>query len=211
LVVFVLQVARAEQSRVPEGGDDQTLMELVARGDTAALDVLYARHAPLVFALCLRIVRSRPEAEEVLQEVFWELWRSGDRYLAERGSVRVYLVQLARSRALDLLRMRRRRENLLASAGGPTVIAAETRGEDMNKGALAAAIVGEDSQRVRSALRVLSDAERCVVMLAYFDGLSQSEIAARLGEPLGTVKTRTRRALMRLRGMLVDGNEGGAN
>jgi len=196
---------------VPEGGDDQTLMELVARGDTAALDVLYARHAPLVFALCLRIVRSRPEAEEVLQEVFWELWRSGDRYLAERGSVRVYLVQLARSRALDLLRMRRRRENLLASAGGPTVIAAETRGEDMNKGALAAAIVGEDSQRVRSALRVLSDAERCVVMLAYFDGLSQSEIAARLGEPLGTVKTRTRRALMRLRGMLVDGNEGGAN
>ena len=196
---------------MPEGGDDQTLMELVARGDTAALDVLYARHAPLVFALCLRIVRSRPEAEEVLQEVFWELWRSGDRYLAERGSVRVYLVQLARSRALDLLRMRRRRENLLASAGGPTVIAAETRGEDMNKGALAAAIVGEDSQRVRSALRVLSDAERCVVMLAYFDGLSQSEIAARLGEPLGTVKTRTRRALMRLRGMLVDGNEGGAN
>ena len=125
--------------------------------------------------------------------------------------MRVYLVQLARSRALDLLRMRRRRENLLASAGGPTVIAAETRGEDMNKGALAAAIVGEDSQRVRSALRVLSDAERCVVMLAYFDGLSQSEIAARLGEPLGTVKTRTRRALMRLRGMLVDGNEGGAN
>ncbi|MGH9888428.1 MAG: sigma-70 family RNA polymerase sigma factor, partial [bacterium] len=184
---------------------------LVARGDTAALDALYARHAPLVYALCLRIVRSRPEAEEVLQEVFWELWRSGDRYLAERGSVRVYLVQLARSRALDLLRARRRRENLLASAGGPGVVAAEIRGEDTNKGALAAAIVGEDSQRVRSALRGLTDAERCVVMLAYFEGLSQSEIAARIGEPLGTVKTRTRRALLRLRGLLVGGDDGGAN
>jgi len=197
---------------VPEGGDDQTLMELVARGDGAALDALYARHAPLVFALCLRIVRSRPEAEEVLQEVFWELWRSGDRYLAERGSVRVYLVQLARSRALDVLRVRRRREGLLASAGGPSVVAAEIRGEDTHRGALAAAIVGEDSQRVRSAMRTLSDAERCVVTLAYFDGLSQSEIAAQLGEPLGTVKTRTRRALLRLRGLLVvDPDEGGAN
>lgn len=197
---------------MPEGGDDQALMELVARGDGAALDALYARHAPLVFALCLRIVRSRPEAEEVLQEVFWELWRSGDRYLAERGSVRVYLVQLARSRALDVLRVRRRREGLLASAGGPSAIAAETRAEAASKGALAAAIVGEDGRRVRAALRALSDAERCVVMLAYFEGLSQSEIAARLGEPLGTVKTRTRRALLRLRGLLVeDLDEGGAN
>ncbi|MGH2897726.1 MAG: sigma-70 family RNA polymerase sigma factor, partial [Solirubrobacteraceae bacterium] len=83
--------------------------------------------------------------------------------------------------------------------------------EDTNKGALAAAIVGEDSQRVRSALRGLTDAERCVVMLAYFEGLSQSEIAARIGEPLGTVKTRTRRALLRLRGLLVGGDDGGAN
>jgi RNA polymerase sigma-70 factor (ECF subfamily) len=189
---------------VPEGHDDLSLMELVARRDASALDALYARYAPLVFALCMRVLHSPAEAEEVLQEVFLELWRAGERYAAERGSARVYLIQLARSRALDRVRVRRRREGLIAEAGGPALVASELRagGDPAKHDALSEASLGEDKQRVRAALRGLSESERRVVMLAFFEGLSHSEIAARLGEPLGTVKTRIRRSLLRLRSLL---------
>jgi RNA polymerase sigma-70 factor (ECF subfamily) len=196
---------------VPEGHDDLYLMELVARRDASALDALYARHAPLLFALCMRILHSSPEAEEVLQEVFLELWRTSERYAAERGSARVYLVQLARSRALDRVRVKRRREGLIAEAGGPVLVANELRagGDPARSDALAEASLGEDKVRVRAALRELSETERRAVTLSFFEGLSHSEIAARLGEPLGTVKTRIRRALLRLRGLLggIDGED----
>jgi RNA polymerase sigma-70 factor (ECF subfamily) len=201
--------ARAEREPVAEGRDDLTLMELVARRDASALDALYLRHASLVFALCLRILRSHAEAEEVLQEVFWELWRSSGRYAAERGSARVYLVQLARSRSLDRLRLRRRRETLLADAGGPSALAAELGGDGRMPNALAAAVSGEENRQVREALCELSEAERRAVTLSFFDGLSHAEIAAQLGEPLGTVKTRIRRALLRLRGLLMAPGNGG--
>ena len=189
-----------------ERRDDLTLMELVARRDAAALDALYLRHSSLVFALCLRILRNHAEAEEVLQEVFWELWRSSSRYAAERGSARVYLVQLARSRSLDRVRLRRRREALLADAGGPSVIAAELGGEQRGASGLAAALSSEERTQVFAALKQLSEAERKAVTLSFFDGLSHAEIAAQLGEPLGTVKTRIRRALLRMRGALVGGD-----
>jgi len=188
---------------VAERRDDLTLMELVARRDATALDALYLRHASLVFALCLRILRNHAEAEEVLQEVFWELWRSSSRYAAERGSARVYLVQLARSRSLDRVRLRRRREALLADAGGPSVVAAELSSEVRGGSGLSAALSSEERTQVRAALRELSEAERKAVTLSFFDGLSHAEIAARLGEPLGTVKTRIRRALLRMRSALV--------
>ena len=190
-----------------ERRDDLTLMELVARRDSAALDALYLRHASLVFALCLRILRNHAEAEEVLQEVFWELWRSSSRYAAERGSARVYLVQLARSRSLDRVRLRRRHEALLADAGGPSVIAAEFGGESKGRSGLAAALSSEERTQVFAALKQLSEAERKAVTLSFFEGLSHAEIAAQLGEPLGTVKTRIRRALLRMRGALA-GSEG---
>ncbi|MFI5317412.1 MAG: sigma-70 family RNA polymerase sigma factor [Myxococcota bacterium] len=183
--------------------DDLTLMELVARREASALDALYLRHGSLVFALCLRILRNHAEAEEVLQEVFWELWRSSSRYAAERGSARVYLVQLARSRSLDRVRLRRRREALLVDAGGPSVIAAELGGDGRVLNALAAAVAGEEHRQVRAALCELSESERRAVTLSFFDGLSHAEIAEQLGEPLGTVKTRIRRALLRLRNVLV--------
>ncbi len=189
---------------MPEGRDDLTLMERVARCDPTALDALYVRHAPLLFALCVRILRNRSEAEEVLQEVFWEVWRSAGRYSAVRGSPRVYLLQLARSRALSVVRLRRRRDGLLADAGGQDVLAAELLGAQADSNALAATMQDEESRRVRSALGALPEAERCVLMLGYFDGLSQTEIATKLGEPLGTVKTRMRRGLLHLRERLAD-------
>ncbi len=192
-----------------ERRDDLTLMELLARRDAAALDALYLRHSSLVFALCLRILRSHAEAEEVLQEVFWELWRSSGRYAAERGSARVYLVQLARSRSLDRLRLRRRREALLADAGGPALVASELGGDARLPNALAAAVSGEEKLQVQAALCELSESERQAVTLSFFDGLSHAEIAAQLGQPLGTVKTRIRRALLRLRTLLA-ARSGGA-
>lgn len=195
--------ARAEQGRVSERRDDLTLMELVARRDAGALDALYLRHSPLVFALCLRVLRNHAEAEEVLQEVFWELWRSSSRYAAERGSARVYLVQLARSRSLDRVRLRRRREALLADAGGPAVVAEELGNDARGPSALSAALSSEEQRQVRAALCELSESERRAVTLSFFEGLSHAEIAAELGEPLGTVKTRIRRALLRLRTVLV--------
>ena len=197
---------------MPEGRDDLTLMERVARCDPTALDALYVRHAPLLFALCVRIVRNRSEAEEVLQEVFWEVWRSAGRYSAVRGSPRTYLLQLARSRALSAVRLRRRRDGLLADAGGQDALAAELLGAQAGSNALAATVQDQESRRVRSALRALPEAERCVLLLGYFDGLSQSEIATKLGEPLGTVKTRMRRGLLHLREQLVDkAGTGGVN
>ena len=182
-----------------EGPDDLTLMERVARCDPTALDALYVRHAPQLFALCARILGNRPEAEEVLQAVFWEVWRSAGRYSAVRGSPRIYLLQLARSRALSVVRLRRRRDGLLADGGGKDALAAELLGRQADSNALATAMQDEERRRVRSALRELPESERCVLLLGYFDGLSQSEIATKLGEPLGTVKTRTRRALLHMR------------
>lgn len=196
---------------MPEGRDDRTLMERVARCDPTALDDLYVRHAPLLFALCVRILRNRSEAEEVLQEVFWEVWRSAGRYSAVRGSPRVYLLQLARSRALSVVRLRRRRDGLLADAGGRDALAAELLGVQADSNALAATMQDEESRRVRSALRALPEAERCVLMLGYFDGLSQTEIATKLGEPLGTVKTRMRRGLLHLRERLEEPETGGVH
>jgi RNA polymerase sigma-70 factor (ECF subfamily) len=194
---------------VAEGRDDLTLMELVAQRDATALDALYLRHASLIFALCLRILRNHAEAEEVLQEVFWELWRSSSRYAAERGSARVYLVQLARSRSLDRVRLRRRREALLAEAGGPSVVASALGGDARESSALQSALAGEQHRQVRAAMCELSESERRALTLSFFDGLSHAEIAAELGEPLGTVKTRIRRALLRLRHVLVTPGEGG--
>jgi len=189
---------------VPDARDDLSLMERVARREPAALDALYLIHAPLLFALCVRILRNRPEAEEVLQEVFWEVWRTGGRFAADRGSPRVYLLQLTRSRALSALRLRRRRDGLLADAGGLRALATELVDAQPDASALDTAMVGQDRQRVRNALRALPEAERCVLLLGYFEGLSQSEIATQLGEPLGTVKTRMRRGLAHLRAALVD-------
>jgi RNA polymerase sigma-70 factor (ECF subfamily) len=120
----------------------------------------------------------------------------------------VYLVQLARSRSLDRLRLRRRREALVADAGGPTAVATALGNEVRAPNALAAALSGEENRQVRAALCELSESERRAVTLSFFDGLSHAEIAAQLGEPLGTVKTRIRRALLRLRGLLVNSGSG---
>jgi RNA polymerase sigma-70 factor (ECF subfamily) len=162
------------------------LLKRVAQGDAQALGEFYDLFAGLVHGLALRILRDRSDAEDVVQEVFVQAWRQAARFDATRGTPEAWICTITRSRALDRLRRRAvRRED---STDEPPVSSAAPRAEE----ALA----------VRAALRTLSADQRAALELAYYEGLSQSEIADRLGQPLGTVKTRIRTAMLRLRGML---------
>jgi RNA polymerase sigma-70 factor (ECF subfamily) len=184
------------RSDCPDG--DAVLLERIAGGETAALEEFYDRYGGLVYAVCLRILRDASDAEEVLQEVFFEIWRRGDRYDPARANARVYLVHLTRSRALDRLRRIRRREEI-----GRRGLAVPTLDDEAGAPPLDQAVAAEERRRMRLALRSLPEAQRTAVMLSFFDGLSHSEIARELDTPLGTVKTRIRKGLVRLREILL--------
>jgi RNA polymerase sigma-70 factor, ECF subfamily len=159
------------------------LVRRLAAQDQSALAEFYDRFASLVNALALRILRDSSDAEDVVQEVFLQAWRQADRFDASRGSPEAWLCTIARTRAIDRLRRRAaRREEPEESAPPPS-------GAPRNEEALA----------VRKAIDGLSDDQRRALELAYYEGLTQTEIATRLGEPLGTIKTRIRTAMIRLR------------
>jgi RNA polymerase sigma-70 factor (ECF subfamily) len=170
-------------------------MEAIVSGDTAALAALYDRHSGLVFTLCLRILNDRSEAEDLLTDVFWELWSRADRYDPARGSPLTYLLTLSRSRAIDRRRtgMRHRRvhweENQMGEQGSESGEASPLDG----------AISKELGCKIRAAVARLDPAQRQAVELSFFDDLSHGEIAERLGKPLGTIKTHIRQGLIRLR------------
>jgi RNA polymerase sigma-70 factor (ECF subfamily) len=170
------------------------LLRRMAAGDREAFAVFYDRYAPVVFPLILRIVRERADASDVLQEVFWEAWQSAGRYDASRGSPEAWMVMQARSRAIDRVRSTRRRGDTFVAPLDEAMAAAPA--EDSPR---AAAEAAEDRGTIRSALERLPGAQREVIELAYYAGLTQTEIAERLKQPLGTVKTRIRLGLERLR------------
>jgi len=170
---------------------DRACIERLLAGDTSAMEELYDRHNDLLYSLVRRIVMIASEAEDVIQETWLHAWRSAGSYDASRGSVGAWLVTVARSRAIDRVRSegtrRRTREAVEAEPQGtvapdPLATAAET----------------QRRERVRAALGQLSPQHQEVLDLAYFGGLSQAEIAARMSAPLGTVKSWTRQALARL-------------
>ena len=172
---------------------DADLVARIAERDESALTTLYARFAGTLLALCTRILGQSGDAEEVVQETFIQVWRQAARYDPARSSVNGWLVLIARSRAIDRLRNRRvvERSALAADQEEPTP---DTSPEgDRN------VFFAERRARIRRALAALPGEQRAVIELAFFRGLTQSEIALRTGTPLGTVKTRTLLAMKKLR------------
>jgi RNA polymerase sigma-70 factor (ECF subfamily) len=162
------------------------LLDRLAAGDPAALGEAFDRYSGLVNGLALRILKDTAEADEVIQEVFLQVWRQATRFDRARGSAEAWICTITRTRALDRLRRRTSRredsaEALEGSGDAPRTV---------------------EALAVRQALSTLPADQRTALELAYYEGLTQSEIAERLGAPLGTVKTRIRTAMIRLRDVL---------
>lgn len=168
---------------------DRKLIEQIAAGHEDAVAALYDRHSRLLFGLVLRIVRDRAEAEEVLQEVFWAVWSKAHSYNPALGVPAAWLVRLARNRAIDRVRNNHVRERTHEAT-------AATLAPDSPE---QAAVRGQRQAGVVSALGRLPDEQRVLIEQAYYFGWTQSELAARFGLPLGTVKTRIRTGLIALR------------
>lgn len=175
-------------------------MKGIATRDDTALRKVYERHAALVMTVCVRVLRDRGEAEDVLVDVFWELWDRFDRFDVERGTLRTYLTTLARSRAID------RRRALSSRGAGRTQSLEQTPPAVAHSpGPVAGVINDEHHQLVRQALDTLEPDQRKAIECAYYDGLTHSEIAEHLNKPLGSVKTYIRTGVNRLKAKLVRG------
>ena len=183
----------------PAQEDDVALLKAIAARNEAALAQLYDRYRAILFGLLMRILNNREEAEDVLQEVFLQVWRKATDFDENRGRPFTWLVTLARSRGIDRLRTLAARERVAETS-------AREVSEDISDAATDA-FKSEQRGLVTKALSQLPDEQKRPLMLAYFDGLTQSEIAARLGAPLGTVKTRMRTGLISLRELLAGQGE----
>jgi RNA polymerase sigma-70 factor (ECF subfamily) len=183
--------------------DSIYLLQQIAGGDREAFGRFYDRYATLAFSFALRLLGSPSDAEDLLQEIFLQVWRQAPSYNPERGTPEAWLIMMTRSRGLDKLRSRRRRDSTMGSPGEPARIEQVAQVERPTQTA-------EAKLSLQGALAKLPEAQRVVLELAYFDGMTQTEIAAHLGEPLGTVKTRMRTGLERLRGFLGTVASGGS-
>jgi RNA polymerase sigma-70 factor (ECF subfamily) len=178
------------------GSETSALIERIAAGDRDAFSRFYDLLAPTAFGLIRRVLRDPEAAAEVLQEVFWQVWREAPQYDPKRGSPEAWLVMRAKTRAIDRLRSIRRRDRTFVAPVDESVArSSEEPAENP-------AVVAEDRSLIQTALAQLPEPQRRVIEMAFFEGLTQSEIAIRLREPLGTVKTRARLGLERLRGAL---------
>jgi RNA polymerase sigma-70 factor (ECF subfamily) len=174
--------------------DDRDAIRRIASGDPVGLEALYDRHATLVYSLALRVLRDTGEAEDVTQDVFARVWASAVRFDPARGAVAAWLTVMARSRALDRLRRRRHPAAPVASEdAGLTDIPDPAPSVELM------AATAEQVTAARDALAELPADQRTTLELAYYEGLTQVEIAERTATPLGTVKTRIRVGLQRLR------------
>jgi RNA polymerase sigma-70 factor (ECF subfamily) len=186
-------------SAVQISEQDFELMRRIASRDQDALWSLYDRHAKWVCALGLRMLHNRADADDLVSEVFWEVWNKSARFDPTRGSAKTYIANLTRSRAIDRQRSGSHRAKSAEDAQNskPAVTPAELEGNPFDH-----AVHDERRERVRSALRQIDRNQREALELAFFEGLSHSEISIRLSKPLGTVKTTIRQGLIRLRDCL---------
>src|SRR5579862_288421 len=174
-------------------------MERLLQRDASALEILYDRYGRPVYSLVLRIAQQPASAEEIVQDVFLQLWRSAGRFQVSRGPLEPWLFTMARNRALDFLRLKREKQR---------------RREDSDSDLVPSAVVRPDpegdidqsrrAEKVRALLGSLPEAQRRAIEMAFFEGLTHSEIAAATGEPLGTVKSWIRGGLLRLKDSLAE-------
>lgn len=194
-------VRRCRLHRIEAGtSGDAELFGRIVRKDREAFASFYDLWAPVLFNFCVRILRDVRDAEDVLQEVFVQVWREAGRYDPTRASLKTWLFTITRSRALDRYRSRRSVDRRFAADSGDLPDVAS--GEDVQTRSLL-------KQAVVRSLARLSENEQAVLKLAYFEGYTQEEIAARLNEPLGTVKSRARSGLAKLAGFFAGEGSGG--
>jgi RNA polymerase sigma-70 factor (ECF subfamily) len=180
----------------PSREADADAMRRMADGDATALGELYDRHARVLFSLAVRILRDHRDAEEIVQDVFAQAWRQAARYDTLRGVVVAWLLMMTRSRAIDRLRARRGQPPLHVDAAAMRDVADAGEPVDL------ALLTADQIAQVRTALEALPEAQRTAIELAFHEGLTHAEVAERLAQPLGTIKTRIRLGLLRLRAAL---------
>ena len=189
-------IDRSGRGWTEDRAGDHAALARMARGEGDAVAELYDRHARPIYSLALRILGDATEAEDIVQEVFSQAWKQAARYNASRGAVGAWLLTLTRSRAIDRLRAKRAR---------PGEVSGERAADQLvDAGPPADLLVlsSEQVARVRAALDELPLLQRAAIELAYYEGLTHAEIADRLEQPLGTVKTRIRLAMLKLRDVL---------
>ncbi|HXI11507.1 MAG TPA: sigma-70 family RNA polymerase sigma factor [Thermoanaerobaculia bacterium] len=174
----------------------QDLLPAVATGDIDAFAALYDRHSSILFGLLVRILNNREDAQEALQETFTQIWTRATMFDAARGSELAWVLSIARSRGIDRLRSRKIRSERESEAGQEISVIS---GGVEHRSGIDAAVASQTAVLVRTALAELPEPQRKALELAYFEGMSQSEIASSLGEPLGTIKTRMQLGMKKLR------------
>ncbi|NJM45750.1 MAG: sigma-70 family RNA polymerase sigma factor [Alkalinema sp. RU_4_3] len=177
---------------------DPKLIEALQRHDRNALSAIYDRYSGLVYKIALKMLHQEESAADLTQEVFLELWKRPERYQSDRGSIGVFLSVMTRSRALNRIRTAKSQQNLLQRAGRNAMT------ESTANPNLEQATLSELSSMVTQALQQIPEAQRQVLEMAYYEGLSQSDITEKTGIPLGTVKSRSRQGLLKLRDLLKD-------
>ena len=203
-IMFAMDDQASSSADLETGSESDlaALMEAVKARDRSAFAMIYDTTVRRIFGLALRITQQQELAEEVVNDVYLQVWRKADAYAPERGKVIAWLCILCRSRALDALR-RSSTPNRQAAVDGGSV--SEQNGPDLPHDLLAAV---EQGSAVRSALSMLSDTQRQLVALAYFRGYTHSELARFLGMPIGTVKTHLHRAMIKLKELMSNSEYG---
>jgi RNA polymerase sigma-70 factor, ECF subfamily len=169
---------------------DLALVTAIRSGDQGAMATLYDRYSPIVYSVALRVLQDTGAAEDVLQDIFMQLWRNPGAFDASRGNMGAWLAVIARHRAIDRLRRRRPENDIedVVVSVEPDLATEADRSRSLD--------------RIRAALRTMSPPQRSALEMAYFEGLTHVEIAEKTGEPLGTIKTRIRTGLLSLRKVL---------
>ena len=187
----------------PDEPDDLQLLERIASKDREALNVLYTRYMTPVYSLSLHMLKQPSLAEEVTQDVFLNIWLKADSFNASRGNPRSWIMSVTHHRVIDVIRSRRRSHTLTDPEGYETLERLPSSGPSVET-EVAQRL---DRERIMRALTTLPENQREVIMLAYYEGFSQSEMAERLGQPLGTIKTRVRLAMQKLKTALQEDDD----